>query len=135
VAARLLARAPRTEAELEARLLRLGYRPATAAAAVARCRELGYVGDAGYASARARTLRARGAGSLKIEADLAARGLPEALVAAAVEESLAGEPEVAWAKRTLRGHRDRRRAWRFLAARGFPEEVIADLLDEPGADL
>ncbi len=130
MAARLLARAPRTEAELEKRLVDLGYRRETAAAALARCRELGWVGDAAYARERARTLRARGAGSLKIEADLAARGLSEALIAAAVDESRDGEPEIAWARRALRPRHDRRGAWRFLSTRGFPEDVLADLLGD-----
>ncbi|TMA38888.1 MAG: hypothetical protein E6J83_15085 [Deltaproteobacteria bacterium] len=136
VAARLLARAPRTEADLEARLVRLGYRRETAAAAVARCRELGWVGDAAYARERARALRARGAGSLKIAADLAARGLPEALVEAALVESLAGEREHDWARRLLERRRlshgsARARAWGLLQRHGFPEEVIAGLLGEP----
>ena len=130
MAARLLARAPRTEADLEARLVRLGYRHETAAAAVARCRELGWVGDTAFAHERARALRARGAGRLRIEADLTARGLPEALVAEAVEASREGQPEVAWARRALRGLRDRRRAWRLLASRGFPEEVAVEVLGE-----
>jgi len=93
------------------------------------------VGDAAYARERARALRARGAGSLRITADLAARGLPEPLVEAAVEESRAGEREIDWARRALRATglapRTRARAWRLLHARGFPEEVIADLLGEP----
>jgi len=110
VAARLLKRAPETEARLEARLVALGYRRETAAATVARCRELGYVGDTAFAQERARTLRARGAGRLRIEADLTARGLREALIAEAVEASRAGEPEAAWARRALRGVCDRRRA-------------------------
>ena len=131
MAARLLARAPRTEADLEERLIGLGYRRETAAAAVARCRELGWVGDAAYARERARALRARGAGSLKIGADLAARGLSEALIAAAVEESREGEPEIVWARRALHPRRDRRRAWRFLSTRGFPDDVLADLLGDP----
>src|SRR5262245_16840124 len=84
VAARLLTRAPRTEADLEARLVARGYQRATAAKTVARCRELGYVSDERLAHDRAQSLRARGAGGLKIAADLAARGLPEALVLAAV---------------------------------------------------
>jgi regulatory protein len=137
VAARLLRRAARTEAELEARLVALGYRRQTAAATVARCRELGYVGDAAFAHERARSLRARGAGSLRIEADLAARGLPEALVAEAVEVSREGLAERAWAERALRRlardlvePRARGRAWRLLAARGFPEEVVAALLGD-----
>ena len=136
VAARLLARAPRTEADLTARLVRLGYRRETADAAVARCRELGWVGDASYARERARALRARGAGSLKIAADLAARGLPEALVEAAVVESLTGEREHDWARRLLERRRlshgsARARAWGLLQRHGFPEEVIAGLLGEP----
>ena len=127
----MLARAGRTEAELEARLVALGYRRETAAATVARCRELGWVGDDAFARERARSLRARGAGSLRIEADLAARGLPDDVVAAAVEASLDGEPEVAWARRALRGTRDGARARRFLASRGFPEDVIVALLGDP----
>jgi len=135
VAARLLARTPRTEADLELRLIRLGYRRETAAAAVARCRELGWVGDAAYARERAGALRARGAGSLKIAADLAARGLPEALVEAAVAESLAGEREHDWARRLLERRgvdhaAARARAWSLLQRQGFPEEVVVELLGE-----
>jgi regulatory protein len=130
VAARLLARTPRTEAELEARLIALGYRRATAAATVARCRELGYVGDETYARERARSLRARGAGSLRIAADLGARGLPERLVDAAIEESRGDEPEIAWARRALRRGLERGPAWRFLVGRGFSEDVVGELLGE-----
>ena len=93
MAARLLRRQARSEAELEARLVALGYRRETAASTVARCRELGWVGDLSFAHDRARALRARGAGSLRIEADLAARGLPESMVAEAVEASRDGLPE------------------------------------------
>lgn len=113
----------------------LGYRPATAAATVARCRELGWVGDATYACDRARALRLRGAGSLRIAADLDARGLPPPLVERAVAESLDGTPEREWARLALermqaRTPTKRPRAWRLLASRGFPEDVIVDLLDE-----
>ena len=45
VAAGILRRAARTEAELEARLTAKGYQRSTAVAAVDRCRELGWVGD------------------------------------------------------------------------------------------
>jgi regulatory protein len=131
VAARLLARASVTEAELERRLVAKGYRPATAAATVSRCRELGWVGDEALALARARTLRSRGAGGLRIAADLEARGLTADLVAAAVAESREGEPEIAWARRALeRLGTPGRRAWRHLVSRGFPEDVVVDLLGE-----
>ena len=127
----MLAHAPRTEAELHARLVAKGYQPGTAAATVARCRELGYVGDEKYAYERARSMRLRGAGSLKITADLEARELPEAMIAAAVEASLENIPEIDWAKRALgKGRASGPAAWRLLASRGFPEEVIADLLGD-----
>jgi regulatory protein len=132
IAARLLARAPRTEAELEARLVTLGYRAATAAVTVARCRDLGWVGDAAYARERACALRRRGAGSLRIAADLGGRGVAQDVVDAAVEASRDGAPEVEWARRALaRVGGPRPRAWRALAGRGFPEDVIAELLGEP----
>jgi regulatory protein len=114
------------------RLVGLGYRRETAAATVARCRELGYVGDEAFARERARSLRARGAGSLRIEADLAARGVSERLIAAAIEDSREGQREVDWARRALdRGPR-RGAAWRFLAGRGFPEDVILDVVGDVG---
>jgi regulatory protein len=136
----LLARAPRTEAELEARLVAKGYQRATAAATVARCRELGYVGDEAYAHERARGLRARGWGSLRITADLEGRGLPERFVERAVEETRDGLTERDWARKTLARARltdpstaaERSRAWRLLAGRGFDPDLIADLLGEPG---
>jgi regulatory protein len=127
-----LTRAPRTEADLEARLVARGYAKATAAKTVERCRELGYVGDERFAHERARAMRARGAGGLKIAADLAARGFPQPLVDAAVEESRDGEPELAWARRALAaaGRPRGPKAWRLLAGRGFPEDVVVDLLGD-----
>ena len=137
VAARVLSRGSRTEAELAARLARIGYSAGKVAETIARCRELGYVNDAAVAMDRARSLRARGAGSLRIAAELAARGVPELLIGAALEESLDGEREARWAERALARQRidvrdphARARAWRLLASRGFPEDVVADVVPD-----
>jgi regulatory protein len=131
VAARVLARRPCTEAELEARLTAMGYRPATAAATVARCRELHWVGDVDFARDRARALRARGHGPLRIHADLTGRGIDESLVDATIEESRDELPEAEWARRVLaRARAEGPRAWRLLASRGFPEDVIVDVLGD-----
>lgn len=89
------------------------------------------MGDAAFAHDRARALRARGAGCLRIEAELLARGLPEAVVAAAIEASREGQPEQEWARRALRGLRDRARAWRLLVSRGFPEDLVENLVGSP----
>jgi regulatory protein len=136
VAARILTRAPRSEADLQARLVARGYQRATAARTVERCRELGYVGDERFARDRARALRERGAGSLKIAADLTARGMPEDLVETAVVASCDGEPETAWARRALagKGRPHGAKAWRLLASRGFPEDVVRDVLGDPDDD-
>jgi SOS response regulatory protein OraA/RecX len=48
-----------------------------------------------------------------------------------VEASLDGEREATWARRALGRTTDPRRAWRLLAARGFPEDVIADVVGDP----
>ena len=91
------------------------------------------MGDVAYASERARSLRARGAGSLKIAADLSARGLDDKVVETAVEESLEGEGEAEWARRALRKARITMpaRAWRWLVTHGFPEDVAADVAGGP----
>jgi SOS response regulatory protein OraA/RecX len=130
----MLGRAALTEATLHDRLVSRGYQPKTAARAVTRCRELGYVSDERLALDRARVLRRRGSGSLKITDDLRGRGLAEDLVTAAVEASREGESEVAWARRALEGAGDLCgvRAWRLLTARGFAEEIVEDLLGERG---
>jgi SOS response regulatory protein OraA/RecX len=127
----MLARAPLTEAALYERLVAKGYQPETAARTVSRCRELGYVSDERLATERARSLRARGAGSLKIIADLTARGVPEPLLGAAVAESREGESEIAWARRALTqaGVSPGPRGWRFLLSRGFEEDVVNEVLD------
>jgi SOS response regulatory protein OraA/RecX len=113
-----------------------GYQQSTATRTVDRCRELGYVGDERLADERARALRARGAGSLKIASDLEGRGLSEAIIARAIEESRDGEAEAVWARRALerQGRPRGAKAWRLLASRGFPEEVVRDVLGEPGED-
>lgn len=93
------------------------------------------MGDRALAHERARALRARGAGSLRIEADLTARGLADDLVADALAASREGLTERAWAERALGSlalgdARQRARAWRLLASRGFPEETVRDLLGD-----
>jgi regulatory protein len=128
----MLARRPLTTTELEARLVAKGYQARTASGVVARARELRWLDDEMLAHDRARTLRARGAGPLRITADLEGRGLTGALVEAAVETSRDGRSEHAWAELALRGAGVAgapARAWRLLVQRGFPEDVVARLLD------
>jgi regulatory protein len=133
VAARLLTRRPLTTTELETRLVAMGYQARTASGVVARARELRWLDDEALACDRARALRARGAGPLRIAADLEARGLRGALVDAALEASRDGREEAHWARTALERAgiavgTHPARAWRLLLQRGFPEDVAARLL-------
>jgi len=133
VAARLLARRPMTTIELEARLVAMGYQARTASGVVARARELGWLDDETLALDRARALRARGAGALKIGADLGQRGVPPAAIDVAVEASREGREEhecatAALARAGIVPAESPARAWRFLLQRGFGEEVATRLV-------
>jgi hypothetical protein len=85
--------------------------------------------------ARARagaSLRERGAGSRRSRPISGPRGLPQAIVFAAVEASCDGEPEATWARRARRlGRPHGAKAWRLLASRGFPEDVVLDVVGDP----
>ena len=111
-----------------------GYREATADATVTRCRELGWVNDPVFALDRARQLRCRGAGPLRIGGDLEARGVPGRVIDAAVIESRDGRSETDLAREAIgrvpADRAARARAWRLLVAHGFPEDAVADVLGD-----
>ena len=136
MAARFLARGPRTDAEVRQKLEGMGWSPEAVERTLARCRELGWVNDAVLAEDRARALRKRGSGSLKIAAELEGRGVAASLVEAAVEESRDGESEATWARRALDDAgvvvAPTPKAWRLLAGRGFAEEVVTEVLGQLG---
>lgn len=136
MAARLLGRRAYAAAELGARLEAIGYQPETASRTVARCVELGWVNDAELARRRTNDLRDRGAGCLKIAADLEGRGVPRLAIDEAIAESCAERSEAAWARTALAAARidparAQAKAWRLLASRGFPEDVVVDVVGEP----
>jgi regulatory protein len=136
VAARLLARRAYAAAELAQRLEAMGYAGETAARTVRRCVEVGWVNDEELARSRAAALRARGAGSQKIAADLEGRGVPRLAIDAALAASRGDRSEAAWARAALEAAgidpaTAPARAWRLLAGRGFPEPVVVDVVGEP----
>jgi regulatory protein len=146
-ALRLLAARPRTEAQIRRRLARDGLAE-VADETVAWLSRLGYLDDAAYARARARSLTAPGRlGPRLVERRLAAAGIPAAEARRAVAEALgeasggagSGEAEVALARdlvrRRLRGEpagsldeRERARLARWLLGRGFSGRAVAGAL-------
>jgi regulatory protein len=77
-------------------------------------------------------------GSLRLKADLRDKGVPEGLVADAVREARAHDPDAAravWAKKFGRLPADaveRAKQMRFLVGRGFPLDVVRRVV---GGDL
>ncbi|HEU4449611.1 MAG TPA: RecX family transcriptional regulator [Gaiellaceae bacterium] len=124
-AARTLARRDLSERRLRERLAARGVRPPAAERAVTALTSAGLVDDARLARSRVRALADRGWGDEAIAARLEGEGFGRELLPPALAELA---PEAERARALAAGARDRTRAWRLLARRGFaPESVEAAL--------
>ena len=135
----LLARRAWTQAELTRRLARRGAPPEVAAAVVADLTGRGYVDDAAFARHFVETRAARGYGAGRLAADLRARGVPSALVSAALgaldhDAQLDRARELARRRlAALRRVAPERAAGRLrdhLLRRGFPSTVVLRVVRE-----
>ena len=138
-AADLLSRRAWTESELTRRLVRRGAPKDTAAAVVADMVGRGYVNDAAFAHAFVETRSSRGYGGARLSADLRARGVAPALIAAAlagVDGAAHLEQARAVAKRrlpALRRTAPERAAARLrdhLLRRGFAAGIVLRVVRE-----
>jgi regulatory protein len=128
----LLARREHSRAELEAKLLRRGYREAEVASALDALQDEGLLSHARYAEAFVRARVERGQGPLRIAFELRQRGVESELV----EEALAAYADE-WVPRAEKQVRrrfgaappedfaERARRMRFLERRGFPAEATS----------
>jgi regulatory protein len=126
-AVRLLKGRAKSRARLEQALLARGHAEREVAEALGRVTALGYLNDARYAEARARSAIAQGRSLADVQRRLEADGIStqEAAAAARAAAAEAGHDELAAAralvkKRRLAGPK----AARFLAGRGFSADVI-----------
>lgn len=134
-ATRLLAATDKSRAQLLEALRKRGYEEGEAEDAAARAQALGYLDDGRVARKKAQAeLRAGWAGEALL-ARLTLAGLEEPLARAAVQEAISeagwSAPEAARALiagRKLFGAK----AARFLASRGFEEDVVERVVGEPG---
>ena len=129
VAVRALARRDRSRAELDARLARAGVRDGERRETLDRATRAGLVDDARFATSRARLLAERGAGDELVLADLGRHGV-DALVAREAVSELVPEADRAAGIVEARGRSAR--TLRYLAARGFAEASLEDLIAELG---
>lgn len=139
-ACRLLARAPRSAAEVGAYLVARGFAPAAIARALQALRDLRYIDDAALARRRAEDLLLRrGSGRLKVAHELTRRGVADSVVMAAVAAVLEERSEAELARRALirrfgeapLGSRTQRaRAFRFLTGRGHPADIVSEIIGD-----
>lgn len=146
-ALRILARGPRTEREVTDRLIERGYVPDAVERAVERLRRVSLLDDRAYLGWFVRAELNRKVQALRLlEAKLARRGLPRALVAE-IEEAIRADPDLAErALDTEEGRAEaarrelerkvarlapearRRRLQSALLRRGFSWDTIRDLV-------
>jgi regulatory protein len=131
LSARSLARRDLSERELSDRLARANVRAEVRKEAVERLVRAGAVDDARFASGRAELLARRGAGDLLIRHDLESRGIGAEHIEAALALL---EPEQDRAERIVATRGPGPRTARYLAQKGFSEETIESLYEEPVAE-
>ncbi len=137
-AVRWLAAHDRSEQELRLRLGALEITPAVIDQTIGRLRALRYLDETRFAHVTAEQAARRGRGSDYVRAQLVAKGVPEQLIDAAIGTAFADE--AALARQVLSGryqapaaHRGARgKAARFLLQRGFPEAVVAAVVEDDG---
>ena len=126
--AKLVGRRSHARGELEQRIARRDGDDA-ARAAVDRLTQMGAVDDARHAAELTAHRLQKGWGPLRIEHDLAAAGVEEALIRTTLAEIDAAELEQAG--RAALGTRRGAEGWQRLAARGFDESTAERLLGLP----
>jgi regulatory protein len=140
VAVRLLARAPRSAAEIETQLTRRRFAPELIAETLRVLRDRGHLDDAELARRRAEELLVgRGYGRLRVAHELTRRGVADSVVEAAIATVMEGRRDAEFARLALRrkfGHDPltdapaRARAYRFLIGRGYPAEAASEILGD-----
>lgn len=139
----MVSRREHSSKEIEDKLRREGYSQAASSSAVAKGRELRLVSDERFAESFIRMKLACGWGPVRLERELAQRGIALKEVAGWPEEFLDGDDVAARADQLLATKRvpDKNaypKLVRFLASRGYPLSVCKDAvsrrLSEAGED-
>ncbi len=141
-ALRFLDYRPRSAAEVHDHLIRRGYSDAAAAEALEKLYSLSYLNDENFARTWASSkFTRRGYGPKRIEQELRAKGIREAVIRDVLRETCDPEREADRARSLLAKKFDSqdfsdpkvvRRAIGFLQRRGYRSQVILALLKYPG---
>ena len=138
---RFLARAARSTAEMRAHLERRGFATAHVEAAIDALTGGRYLDDATLAQRRAEELMLRrGWGRFRVASELTRRGFVDSVVTTAIDAIHDDQSETELARQALRRKFpsrslvslvDRARAFRYLTGRGYPVDIVTQLLGEP----
>jgi regulatory protein len=128
----LLSRRMMTEAQVRHKLRGKGATDEVVAEVLSRLKNLGYLDDGAFAETYLKS-RARKKGALALRRELLHKGVPEEVAKAQLAQ-LSDEAQLeaalaVLAKEAWRFGGDRRKAYAFLARRGFPGEVVMAALE------
>jgi len=135
-AVRLLAARDRSEYEIRTRLAAAEIPGTIVDQTVHRLQSFRYLDDRRFADGTAERAARDGRGSLYVRARLSMLGVAESVIDAAVAAAFTDEPTLARRVLTRRypntpaAPRERAKAARFLAQRGFPDTVVLAILGE-----
>lgn len=121
-AVRALRLRDRSAAELDERLRARGVEPDDRREVLGTLERSGYVDDVRYAETRAAALAERGSGDALVRDDLERRGIAAETIAVAIASL---EPERERAERIVRHRGATAKTARYLAAKGFDEDIAA----------
>jgi regulatory protein len=130
-ALRLLRHRDRSLAQVDRALRARGVEDSVRADALATLTRTGLVDDDRFAERRAAMLAGRGAGDALIAHDLKAAGVPPDVIDDAVA---ALEDEHARARRIVRRRGASPKTARYLAGKGFSEDVVREVVARAGDD-
>ena len=140
-ALRILGLRDHSRRELQRKLETRGFEAEAIQTVLEECQRLNYVDDRRYALQLARHLRRKGYGTHRIQHNLKNKGVAPHLITGVIQAECSEDDQISDCRQALRkklrqegGGRvlpeNRSRVYRFLFQRGFPAEVIRNVMNE-----
>lgn len=136
VAVKLLSRREHSAFEIRDKLLKRDFDEEEIKQAISELQQGGWLSDERFADAYIRMRQQKGFGPIRIAIELNERGVKESIVAACLDESDASWQQLLqqqylkkYKNKPVEDYNDRAKRIRFLQYRGFPLDVIYQVVD------